>query len=152
MSPYHRHVALYYWICMTAHIDVSTPQGDAVRPVLTCLQNIKGDSTKDALVREVFADGSGVDPAAFCARLNQHARRVGVTLNAPSFKSEDQVGLEILFALQNLAVHPLILPSVAKHCCHEVCVRMATQVMRTQTLSDPYAEFLLWYSSHTFTQ
>ncbi|VDB91606.1 unnamed protein product [Peniophora sp. CBMAI 1063] len=152
VSPYHRHLTLYYWICMTNHVDISTPQGDTLRPVLTCLQNIKEDSTKDALVREVFASGTGIDPAAFCIRINQHASRVAVTLNVRTPPGEDQTGLEMLFALQDLACHPLIFPSVAKYACHEASVRMTSQVLRSGIVSDPYTEFLLWYTSHMLSQ
>lgn len=137
---------------MTNHVDASTPQGDTLRPVLTCLQNIREEATRDALVREVFADGSGVEPSAFCGRINQHAYRVGVSLNVPTPKSEDTTGLEILHALLELACHPLLLRSLAEHHCHEVCVRMVTQLLRSGALSDPHTEYILWYSSHRLTQ
>ncbi|KZV67628.1 hypothetical protein PENSPDRAFT_47312 [Peniophora sp. CONT] len=153
VSPYHRYVALFYWVCMTSHIDASTPQGDTLRPVLTCLQGIEADSrARDALVREVFAEGSGVEPAAFCMRINQHARRVGVTFNVAVPKEEDQAGFQILNAALDIACHPSILPSVAKHHCHEVYAGIMGHVMRTGVLTDAHAEYALWYTCRMFSQ
>ena len=138
---------------MTKHIDALTPQADSLRLVVACLQGISSNlAARDVLVREVFADGSGIEPDAFCMRLNEFARRVGATFSVPSPTSEDQACLQILSALQDIACHPLILPSAAKYRCHEVHVGIMAHVMRSGILSDPFPEFLLWSTTGLFTQ
>lgn len=126
-------MALYVWLHLAADIDMTTPKGLSLRSILGCIRpaSIATNEERDALVQELFREGSNLKINACIPRFDQQLQLVQSLFRGSSSIAWMQLDVQILIFLQKILVHPRAYWAVAKFGCHKALTQVMEEILRS---------------------
>lgn len=152
---YLQHVSLYFLLKMTVHIDISTilPQGCDLVGVLGSLRHSESNISREALVQEVFAPGSGVEVSALFLRFSQQLKRVDVMFDTPGHSEGLAMHIDVLSLFQELVCQPSTISMIGQHDCQKEAMRVLGHIVRDGiTLDNALHTYTMWTICHNIYQ